>query len=179
MPKPEKEALVREIKERVEDSDGIFVTEYRGLKVTEMAELRAMLRQRSAEFKVLRNTLTRIAIQGTPAAVVEDLFSGPTAVAFYEGDPVEVAKALVDFSKDHPALVIKGGTLAGGRVGPGDVERLARIEPREVLMSKAAAAMKAPMQRAVAAPTSILQKAAYVLKARLDALGRGATEGDG
>lgn len=177
MAKPEKEALVREIKERVEDSDGIFVTEYRGLRVAEMAELRAMLRKRSADFRVLRNTLTKIAIRDTSASVVEDLFSGPTAVAFYAGDPVEVAKALVDFSKGHPALVIKGGTLAGGRIGPADIERLARIEPREVLMSKAAGAMKAPMQRAVAAPASILQKAAYVMKARLDTLARGATEG--
>jgi large subunit ribosomal protein L10 len=171
MPRAEKEAAVADLRKRIETSQGIFVTEYRGLKVRELADLRRSLRERSAQYKVVRNTLTKLALSGTPFEDLSELFVGPVALAFYTGDPVEVAKALVDFSKEHPALVIKGGTLDGRRLGAEDVERLARLEPREVLLAKAAGALKAPLYRAIQGPSGLLSKAAWVFKARLDAMG--------
>lgn len=170
MPRPEKEAAVAELEAKLSESEGIFVTEYRGLNVSELAELRRSLRERSAEFKVVRNTLTKLALERAGKQDLGDLFEGPTAVAFYSQDAVPVAKALRDFSLDHPSLVIKGGSLAEGVLSADDVDRLARIEPREVLLAKTAGAMKAPLHRVAGATSGILQRAAGVLGARLRAL---------
>ncbi len=180
MPRPEKEAAVAELEERISRSDGIFVTEYRGLTVAELAELRSTLRDRSAEFKVVRNTLTKLALERAGKQDLADFFEGPTAVAFYTGDPVTVAKALRDFSRSHPALVLKGASLQDSVLGADQVERLATIEPREVLLSKAAGAMKAPLYRVASTAAGILQKTAYLLGARLRDLEEsgGATGGE-
>jgi large subunit ribosomal protein L10 len=179
LPRPEKEAIVAELEERLSESDGVFVTEYRGLTVAELADLRRSLREKSAEFKVVRNTLTKLALERVGQRDLTDLFEGPTAVAFYAGDPVVVAKALRDFSQDHPSLVIKGGTLASSVLGADDVDRLAKIEPREVLLGKTAGALKAPLFRVASAVQGVLQRAAYVFGARLEQLGgEGTITGD-
>lgn len=168
MLRPEKEAAVAELEERLTGSDGVFVTEYRGLTVSELAKLRRSLRERSAEFKVVRNTLTKLALERSGKQDLVDFFEGPTAVAFYSGDAVPVAKALRDFSQDHPSLVIKGGSLAAAVLSADDVVKLARVEPREVLLAEAASAMKAPLHRAATAVSGLIQKAAFVLGALLE-----------
>ncbi len=170
MLKADKKAAVAEIEAKLTESDGVFITEYRGLSVEELAELRRSLRERSAEFRVVRNTLTKLALERVGRSDLSYLFEGPTAVAFYSGDAVPVARALRDFARDHPALVIKGGSLAEAVLAAEDVEKLARIEPREVLLAKAAGGMKAPLYRVAGAVSGILQRAAYLFQARLDQL---------
>jgi len=167
VPRPEKEAVVAELEKSLNESQGVFITEYRGLTVAELAQLRNALRQNSAEFKVVRNTLTKIALERTGKQSLSHFFEGPSALAFYKGDAVPVAKALRDFAQDHPSLVIKGGTLASRVLVAEDVERLAKIEPRDVLLSKAAGAMKAPLFGVAAATSGLLRRAACALGARL------------
>lgn len=167
VPRPEKEAAVAELEKRLEEAEGVFVTEYRGLTVAELAALRSSLRENSADFKVVRNTLTKIALERTGKQELAHFFEGPTALAFYSGDAVPVAKALREFAQQHPSLVIKGGTLASKVLVAEDVERLAKIEPREVLLSKAAGAVKGPLYGVAAAASGLLRKAAWVLGERL------------
>ena len=150
MANAEKVAAVAELTERFRDSPGAVLTEYRGLTVAQLAELRRSLGD-SATFAVVKNTLTKIAV--TEAGLNEQLSSlltGPSAVAFVGGDVVEAAKGLRDFAKANPLLVIKGGVLDGKALTAADVSKLADLEPREVLLAKLAGAMKASMSNAAA-----------------------------
>jgi large subunit ribosomal protein L10 len=150
MANAEKVAAVAELTERFRDSSGAVLTEYRGLTVAQFAELRRSLGDH-ATFAVVKNTLTKIAI--TEAGLDEQLsslLSGPSAIAFVEGDVVEAAKGLRDFAKAHPLLVIKGGVLDGKAMTPSEITRLADLEPREVLLAKLAGAMKASLAGAAA-----------------------------
>jgi large subunit ribosomal protein L10 len=126
------------------------LTEYRGLTVSQLAELRGSLGG-SATFSVVKNTLTKIAAgEAGVASEIEALLSGPSAIAFVQGDVVEAAKGLRDFSRSNPLLVIKGGVLDGKAISPADIDRLADLEPREVLLAKLAGDMKASMAKAAA-----------------------------
>jgi large subunit ribosomal protein L10 len=150
MANAEKVAAVAELTERFKDSSGAVLTEYRGLTVAQMAELRRSLGDH-ATFAVVKNTLTKIAV--TEAGLDEQLSSllaGPSAIAFVEGDVVEAAKGLRDFAKAHPLLVIKGGVLDGKAMTPSEITKLADLEPREVLLAKLAGAMKASLAGAAA-----------------------------
>ena len=150
MPNAEKIAEVAELTERFRDSSGAVLTEYRGLTVAQLAELRKSLRG-NATFAVVKNTLTKIAV--TEAGLTEQLSSllgGPSAVAFVDGDVVEAAKGLRDFAKANPLLVIKGGVLDGKAITPAEIIRLADLEPRDVLLAKLAGAMKASLAGAAA-----------------------------
>jgi large subunit ribosomal protein L10 len=150
MANAEKVAAVAELTDRFKESSGAVLTEYRGLTVAQLAELRKSLGD-NATFAVVKNTLTKIAV--TEAGLADQLspmLTGPSAVAFVEGDVVEAAKGLRDFSRANPLLVIKGGVLDGRALTPAEVIQLADVEPREVLLAKLAGALKATQGRAAA-----------------------------
>ena len=164
MANAEKVAAVAELKERFETSSGAVLANYRGLTVAQLAELRRALNGH-ASFAVVKNTLTRIA--ATEAGVADqlgDLLTGPSAIAFVEGDVVEAAKGLRDFARANPALEIKGGIIDGKSMTPSEIGRLADLESRDVLLAMLAGAMKASMARAAATmaalPTQMARLAA-------------------
>jgi large subunit ribosomal protein L10 len=146
----EKVAAVAKLAERFRDSEGAVLTEYRGLTVAQLAELRNSLREH-ATFTVVKNTLTKIAVTDAGLAdQLSPLLAGPSAVAFVDGDVVEAAKGLRDFARANPLLVIKGGVLDGKAISPSEIIQLADLEPREVLLAKLAGAMKASLAGAAA-----------------------------
>jgi large subunit ribosomal protein L10 len=163
MARADKGAAVTELTDRFRDSGSVVLTEYRGLSVSQLRELRQSLGD-NATFNVVKNTLTKIAVHEAGLQdQLESLLSGPSAIAFVDGDVVEAAKGLRDFSRDHPALVIKGGVLDGKALTPDEITRLADLEPREVLLAKLAGAMTATMAHAAAVfnalPTQVAQLA--------------------
>ena len=172
MANAEKVAAVAELADRFKDSSGAVLTEYRGLTVAQLAELRRSLGD-NATFAVVKNTLTKIAV--TEAGLSDQLSSllaGPSAVAFVDGDVVEAAKGLRDFARANPLLVIKGGVLDGQAISPAEVIRLADVEPREVLLAKLAGAMKATQARAAGAFSALpaqMAQLADALRAKLEA----------
>ena len=148
MARPDKAAAVAEIVDAFNDSAGAVLTEYRGLTVKQLQELRRALGE-NAHYAVVKNTLTKIAAQEAGVEGFDDLLNGPTAIAFINGDLVEAAKGLRDFAKANPALVIKGGVLDGKPLDAAEVAKLADLESREVLMGKLAGAMLASLSQAV------------------------------
>ena len=147
MARPEKVQAVDEIKERFSGAEGALLTEYRGLSVAELAELRNSLREADADYKVLKNTLARIAAKEVGLGELEDMLEGPTAVAFCKSDPAGVAKALDDAAKRFPVLVVKGGVLSGKVISADQAKELARLEPRETQLAKIAMMMNSPLQQ--------------------------------
>jgi large subunit ribosomal protein L10 len=161
MARADKVTAVTELTERFQSSNGAMLTEYRGLTVAQLAELRRSLAA-NATFTVVKNTLTKIAAKDAGLEEhISGMLSGPSAIAFVEGDVVEAAKGLRDFSRAHPLLVIKGGVLDGAALTPAEITRLADLEPRDVLLAKLAGAMKASMAHAAATfnalPTQLAQ----------------------
>jgi large subunit ribosomal protein L10 len=140
----QKEASVAELTKHFEDSTAVLLTEYRGLTVAELKELRNTIRQ-DAEYAVVKNTLTKIAANNAGISSLDDDLKGPSAIAFVHGDPVAVAKGLRAFAKAHPLLVIKGGFFDGNPLSADEVNKLADLEIREVLLAKLAGAMKASL----------------------------------
>jgi large subunit ribosomal protein L10 len=179
MARSDKVAAVAELTDKFRDSDSVVLTEYRGLTVSQLSQLRSSLGEH-ATFSVVKNTLTKIAVsEAGLEAELASLLTGPSAIAFVEGDVVEAAKGLRDFSKDNPALVIKGGVLDGKAITPDELTRIADLEPREVLLAKLAGAMTASMSRAAAVfnalPTQFAQLAEALRVQRAE--GQGAGEG--
>jgi large subunit ribosomal protein L10 len=164
MARAEKAAAVAELTERFQTSSGALLTEYRGLSVTQLGELRKTLGEH-ATFAVVKNTLTKIAAAEAGVTTdLTDLLAGPSAIAFVSGDVVEAAKGLRDFSQANPLLVIKGGVLDGKALSPAEIVKLADLEPRDVLLAKLAGAMKASLAGAAATfaalPTQMARLAA-------------------
>jgi large subunit ribosomal protein L10 len=150
MAKAEKVTAVAELTDKFRTSSGAVLTEYRGLTVAQLSELRGSLRG-NATFSVTKNTLTKIAAREAGLGdTIESLLAGPSAIAFVNGDVAQAAKGLLDFAKANPLLVIKGGVLDGKALTPQEVSKLAELEPREVLLAKLAGAMKASMAGAAA-----------------------------
>jgi large subunit ribosomal protein L10 len=150
MANAEKVAAVAELTDKFRGSSGAVLTEYRGLTVAQLAELRKSL-GKNATFAVVKNTLTKIAVNEAGLTdQLSSLLAGPSAVAFVDGDVVEAAKGLRDFAKANPLLVIKGGVLDGKSISPSEIIELADLEPREVLLAKLAGAMKASLAGAAA-----------------------------
>ena len=173
----EKVAVVDEVREKFSGSDAAVLTEYRGLDVPAMAELRKTLRESGGEYKVYKNTLVRFAVEEL-GLEIDDLLIGPTAIAFVRekadgsaGDPVGVAKALKEFAKAHESLIIKGGLLDDKRLTVEEISALAEIAPREVLLAQLAGAMAAPMQQFAALLNALPQNMAYALQALLEQRG--------
>jgi large subunit ribosomal protein L10 len=173
MARAEKVAAVAEITERFQGSSGAVLTEYRGLTVAQIGELRRSLGE-NATFAVVKNTLTKIAAtEAGVAAELNDLLTGPSAIAFVSGDVVEAAKGLRDFSRANPFLVIKGGVLDGKAMTPDEIVKLADLEPREVLLAKLAGAMKASMAGAAATFAALPTQMARLLAALEEKQGGG------
>lgn len=168
MASPDKVAAVAELKERFSSAAGVVLTEYRGLSVPALQELRRALGE-DATYRVSKNTLTKIAAKEAGVEGIDDLLSGPTAIAFIEGDPVNVAKGLRDAAKDNEQLQIKGGVLDGKILTVDEVKKLASLESREVLLGKLAGGMKAVQSKAAAVFVAPLSKAARLQAALVEA----------
>ena len=147
MARPEKAAAVAEIVESLNSSAGAVLTEYRGLTVKQLQELRRSLGE-NANYAVVKNTLAKIAASEAGIDAFEDLLTGPTAIAFINGDVVEAAKGLRAFARTNPTLVIKGGVFEGKAISADEVNKLADLESREVLLAKLAGAMKGNLTKA-------------------------------
>jgi large subunit ribosomal protein L10 len=148
MARADKQAAVAEIVESFNDSAGAVLTEYRGLTVKQLQDLRRSLGA-NASYAVVKNTLAKIAASEVGIEGFDDLLTGPTAIAFINGDVVEAAKGLRDFAKANPTLVIKGGVLDGKPLDASEIAKLADLESREVLLGKLAGAMLASLSQAV------------------------------
>ncbi|QCB92893.1 50S ribosomal protein L10 [Cellulomonas shaoxiangyii] len=168
MARPDKAAAVAELTERFRDSNAAVLTEYRGLTVAQLKTLRKALGG-NAQYAVVKNTLTAIAAKEAGLEGLDDGLAGPSAIAFVTGDPVEAAKGLRDFARANPALVIKGGVLDGRPLTAEDITKLADLESREVLLAKAAGAMKAKLYQAAylfTAPASQAVRTVEALRAK-------------
>ena len=148
MARPDKTAAVAELANEFRTSEGAVLTDYRGLTVKQLQELRRVLGD-NASYAVVKNTLTKIAAQDAGIAGFDDLLVGPTAIAFIKGDAVVVAKGLRDFARANAPLVIKGGILDGKTLSVAEIGRFADLESREVLLGKLAGAMLASLSQAV------------------------------
>jgi large subunit ribosomal protein L10 len=148
MARPDKAAAVAELTEDFRSANATVLTEYRGLSVTSMKELRRALGS-DTKYSVVKNTLTKIAAKDAGVDIDPSLLAGPSAVAFIKGDPIDAAKSLKNFSKENPFLVIKGGIFEGKAVTVAEIMKLADLESREVLLSKLAGAMKGSLAKAI------------------------------
>ena len=148
MARPDKAAAVAELTEDFRTANATVLTEYRGLSVTSMKELRRALGS-NTKYSVVKNTLTKIAAKDAGVDIDPSLLAGPSAVAFIKGDPIDAAKSLKNFSKENPFLVIKGGIFEGKSVTVAEIMKLADLESREVLLSKLAGAMKGSLAKAI------------------------------
>ncbi|MDT0346069.1 50S ribosomal protein L10 [Streptomyces litchfieldiae] len=175
MASTDKGAAVAEIKENFQNSNAAVVTAYTGLTVAQLKQLRRSLGE-NAQYRVAKNTLTKIAANEAGVTGLDEFFKGSTAVAFVTGDPVEAAKGLRDFAKENPALVIKGGVLDGKTLSAEEITKLADLEPREVLLAKLAGGMKASMAKAAAtfqAPLTKFVRTADALRSKVEQGGAG------
>ena len=167
-PRPEKVAVVDEVRERFDTSDAVLLTEYRGINVTELADLRRALRVAGGDYKIYKNTLVRFAVRDL-GLEIEELLTGPTALAFVprqgSGDPVMVAKALRDFAKGNPNLIVKCGVLDWRILSVDETKALAEVAPRDELLARLAGLMAAPMQQFAALLQAVPQNFAYALQA--------------
>jgi large subunit ribosomal protein L10 len=173
-PRPEKVAVVDEVKQKLAETDGAMLTEYRGLDVRALAELRRALRDAGGEYKIYKNTLVRLAAQDA-GLEIDDLLTGPTAIAFVgekadgsAGDVAAVAKALKDFAKTHDALVIKGGVVDNELLSADDLKILAELPPRDVLLAMLAGALQAPMSKFAGLLAAVPRDFAYGLQALIE-----------
>jgi large subunit ribosomal protein L10 len=164
----EKEAVVAEIREKLQNSDAAILTEYRGLTVSQLAQLRNALRGVGAEYRVYKNTLARFAAREAGAEGLDDLLTGPCALTFVHGDVAATSKALKEFSKTNPLLVIRGGVVANKAVTAKDIETLADLPPREVMLSQLAGLMQAPLVKTAGLLQALPRNTAYGLKALID-----------
>jgi len=147
MARPDKEAPVAELTEDFRTANATYLTEYRGLTVTSMKQLRRSLGA-DTKYAVVKNTLTKIAAKGAGVEISDDLLAGPSALAFVKGDPIDAARHLKNFQKENPLLVIKGGIYEGRLVTTAEIMQLADLESREVLLAKLAGAMKGSLAKA-------------------------------
>lgn len=173
MAKSDKTAAIAEMAEKFRSSNAAVLTEYRGLTVKQLTELRGSLRG-NATYAVVKNTLTDLAAKEAGVTAFEGQLVGPSAIAFVDGDPVEAAKGLRDFAKANPLLVIKGGVLDGRPLTSDEITKLADLESREVLLAKLAGAMNASLSKAVylfAAPLSQAARAVGALRDKVEAEG--------
>ncbi|MDQ6725256.1 MAG: 50S ribosomal protein L10 [Actinomycetota bacterium] len=171
-PRPEKVAVVDEVRERLSSSNGALLTEYRGLKVSELAALRRSVVEAGGEYKIYKNTLVRRAAAELELTDLDPLLVGPTAIAFIDGDAVAVAKSLRDFARGNPNLTIKGGLLGTKVLSAADAGALADVAPREVILAQLAGALAAPLQKMAGLLQALPRNFAYGLSALLEKRGK-------
>ena len=167
-PRPEKVAVVDEVREHFDESSAAILTEYRGLKVKDLADLRRSLRSNGGEYRIYKNTLVTLAARQSGLAELEPLLKGPVAITFVKGDAAAVAKNLRDYARTNPLLVIKGGVLGEKVIGPKETTALADLPSREVLLAQLAGAMAAPMQQLAGLLQALPRNLAYGLAALRD-----------
>lgn len=167
-PRPEKVAVVTEVRERLSSSNGALLTEYRGLKVADLAALRRSVGDAGGEYRIFKNTLVRRAANELNLTDLEPMLVGPTAVAFVDGDAVAVAKVLRDFARTNPNLTIKGGLLGTTVLSAADAGALADVAPREVLLAQLAGALAAPLQKMAGLLQAVPRSFAYGLSALIE-----------
>jgi len=180
MARPDKVAAVAEIADEFRGASASVVTEYRGLTVTQLTALRRALGP-DVTYRIAKNTLVKRAAEDAGVDGLDALLTGPTAIAFVTGEPVDAAKALRDFAKDNKALVIKGGYMDGNALSVDEVNRIADLESREVLLAKLAGAMKGNLSKAAglfAAPASQVARLAQALADKRAAEGAPAADAD-
>ena len=172
MKKEDKERLVAELTERLRTTETLLVADYRGLTMPQIDDLRTKLLEHGARFSVVKNTLTRRAAELAGADALLALLDGPTAIAFLEsgGDPVAVAKALVDAARDTRVLDVRGGMLEGRPVEPSEIESLAKLPPVDILRSQVLGAVTAPLTAIVGLFTAPLQDLYGLIDARIEQL---------
>jgi large subunit ribosomal protein L10 len=171
MARPEKIAVVDEIRTKLAEADAAVLTEYRGLTVPELAALRASLRGSDTEYKVFKNTLARRAVADSGLDGVAAMFEGPVAIAFVRGDAASAAKALRDFGRNNPALILKGGLLGQRVITAVDIEALAELPSREVLLAQVAGTFQAPLVKAAGLFQAFTRNFAYGVKALIEQRG--------
>jgi large subunit ribosomal protein L10 len=164
----EKAAVVAEVREKLAASNSVIVSEYRGLTVSALAQLRRTLRPLGAEYKVYKNTLVKIAARDGELAAMDSMLTGPVAIAFVNGEVSAVAKALRDFAKENTALKLKGAVVDGKAVDAKGLKALADLPSREVMLAKFAGLLKAPMANTAYLLSALPRKAAYGLKALVE-----------
>lgn len=163
--KAKKAEMLKNLKEKLQKSEAVFVTTFRGLKVSEVNEIRKLLREKGGEYRVFKNTLIRIGTENTPYQPVMDFVEGPTALVFVYRDPVEIAKVLKNFVKDHPALELRGFVIKGKGYDVKAIDQLVKLPPREVLLAQLVGSIQAPLVNFVGVLSAILRNFLYVLKA--------------
>jgi large subunit ribosomal protein L10 len=168
MPRPEKTAVVDEIRTKLSEADAAVLTEYRGLSVGALAQLRGSLRPANTEYKVFKITLARRAVEAAGLNDLLPMLEGPVAFAFVRGDAVLAAKALKDFGRAHPELVVKGGLLGPRLLTAGDIEMLAEVPPRDVLLAQIAGTFQAPLTKAAGLFQAFTRNFAYGVAALID-----------
>ena len=176
MPKPEKTAVVEEIRSRLDDADAAVLTEYRGLSVRALAELRGSLRPANTEYKVFKNRLARRAAEEAGLTDILPLLEGPVAIAFVHGDAAPAAKALRDFGRTNPELVVKGGLLGPRLLTAADLTALADVPPREQLLAMLAGGFQAPLTKAAGLFQAFTRNFAYGVRALIDQKESGPSE---
>ncbi|CAM3932742.1 50S ribosomal protein L10 [Helcobacillus massiliensis] len=164
MARPDKAAAVAEVADLFRESSAAILTEYRGLSVGQLQTLRRSLGA-DTTYAVVKNTLAEIAAKEAGVDAFHGELNGPTAIAFIKGEPVEPAKAMRDFAKENPQLIVKSGYFEGSALTADDVKKLADLESREVLLAKAAGALKASMSKAAAVFNAPLTKTARTVDA--------------
>lgn len=167
-PRAEKVAVVAEVAAKLSASDAVFITEYRGMSVGQLATMRRALRPAGGEYKVYKNTLALLGAKQAGVDGLDEMLVGPSALAFVTGDVAAVAKALRDAAKANPLLVLKGGTMGGKVLTAKDVEALAELPSREVLLAQFAGALQAPMSKMAGLLQALPRNFAYGLKALID-----------
>jgi large subunit ribosomal protein L10 len=167
-PRAEKVAVVDEVRARLDASSAAILTEYRGLTVKDVARLRDTLRPIGGTYKIYKNTLVRFAARDLGIEGLDSLLEGPTAIAFVDGDAAAVAKALRDFARANPILIVKGGVLGTTVLSAGETSALADLPSREVLLARLAGGLAAPMQRFAGLLQALPRNFAYGLKALID-----------
>jgi large subunit ribosomal protein L10 len=169
--RPEKTAVVEEIQAKLTEADAAVLTEYRGLSVRALADLRGSLRPANTEYKVFKNTLARLAVQQAGLTELLEMLEGPVAIAFVHGDAVPAAKALREFGRTNPELVVKGGLLGTAVLTAKDIASLADIPSREELLAKLAGGFQAPLTKAAGLFQAFTRNFAYGLQALIDQRG--------
>jgi large subunit ribosomal protein L10 len=170
-PRPAKVAVVDEVRERLSSTNGVILTEYRGLTVSDLATLRRVLRDAGGDYKVYKNTLARLAVRDLGLLELEALLEGPTAMAFVRDDVVPVARALRDYARVNPNLVVKGGVLGTRVLTAADAGAIAELPPRDVLLARIAGGLAAPLQQFAGLLQALPRNLAYGLKALIDQRG--------
>jgi len=160
-----KAEIVKSLREKFMNSEGIFVTSFKGFTAAESNEIRKLIREKGGEFKVVKNTLIRLASKDTPAQPVNDYIEGPTALVIAYQDPVEIAKVLNKFIKDHPSLKLRGFVIKGKGFEGEAIEELVKLPPREVLLSQVLGTLQAPIANFIGVLSAIIRNFLYVLKA--------------